>query len=140
MADKNNLTVDKVVYLVLIGLVGWLIPGGGHFLLRERARGWIIFGGVVTAFLIGIYVGSIAVIDPVNERLWYILQMLNSPLVSLLGNMTARTDELYVYGKPAEIGQIYTSMAGMLNLLCVVHAVYTAHVRGMKPSAEEAAK
>ena len=36
-----------------------------------------------------------------------------------------------VYGRPAEIGQIYTSIAGLLNLLCIVNAVYMAHLRSV---------
>ena len=31
------------------------------------------------------------------------------------------------YGKPFDIGQIYTTVAGMLNLLCILSAVYMAH-------------
>jgi TM2 domain-containing membrane protein YozV len=38
----------------LTALVGWLIPGAGHFLLGRRGRGAIIFATVLAAFLIGI--------------------------------------------------------------------------------------
>ena len=34
-----------------------------------------------------------------------------------------------VYGRPIEMGQIYTSTAGLLNLLCIVNAVYMAYIR-----------
>jgi hypothetical protein len=38
----------------LIGIVAWLIPGGGHFLLARRGRGAVIFGAVLLTFAIGI--------------------------------------------------------------------------------------
>jgi hypothetical protein len=112
-------------FVLFVALMGWCIPGSGFFLLNEKKRAVIIFVAICLTFAVGLYVGSIAVIDPVNEKLWYVAQMLNSPLVALLGKITA-ANHLQVFGKPAEIGQIYTGIAGMLNLLCVINAAYLA--------------
>ena len=38
-----------------------------------------------------------------------------------------------VHGWPNEIGQIYTMTSGLLNLLCIVNAVYLAYLRANKP-------
>ncbi len=76
----------------------------------------------------GLYIGSIGVIDPVNAKPWYAAQVMNSPLVILLGRVAA-SGNYPVYGRAGEIGQIYTSVAGLLNLLCVVNAIYVAHQR-----------
>jgi hypothetical protein len=35
-------------------LVGWLIPGGGHFLLKRRVRGGLLFFAVIGMFLFGL--------------------------------------------------------------------------------------
>ena len=88
----------------------------------------MIFVVVVLTFLVGLYVGSIGVIDPVHARPWYVAQVMNSPLVMILGRIGA-TGQYLVYGRANEIGQIYTSVAGLLNLLCIVNAVYVAHLR-----------
>ena len=88
---------------------------------------------LAVTFGIGIYVGSIGVIDPVNSKPWYFAQILNSPVVAILGHLTAG-GEYEVYGKPREVGQIYTSIAGLLNLLCVVNCAYLAY---MQPAAKE---
>jgi len=53
---------------------------------------------------------------------------MNSPMVLALAHLTAGGG-YPVYGRPNEIGQIYTSTAGLLNLLCIVNAVYLAHLR-----------
>ena len=122
---------NHILFLLLVGLAGWIVPGGGHALLRANRHAIIIFATIVLTFVAGLYIGSIGVINPVGAKPWYLAQILNSPAVALLGHVSAKQD-FAVYGKPSEIGQIYTSIAGLLNLLCIVNAVYIAHLRGVE--------
>ncbi len=140
------------LYLIVIGAMAWLVPGAGHYLLNEKRRAAVILVAIVLTFLVGLYVGSIGVIDPVNAKPWYAAQVMNSPAVLLLGNHVASayylaqdearrkthmgvlggdqpTQAYLVFGRAGEIGQIYTSVAGLLNLLCIVNAIYIAHQR-----------
>ncbi len=119
---------DYILFLLIVGLAGWLVPGGGHFLLKKEKQGIIIFTTIILTFCIGLYIGSIGVVDPVGSWPWYVAQIMNSPLVAVLGHVTAGGG-YPVYGRPNEIGQIYTSIAGLLNLLCIVNAVYLANLR-----------
>jgi len=119
---------NHIVFLLTVGLAGWLIPGGGHFILKERARAIIIFAAIVLTFAMGLYIGSIGVVNPVTGKLAYAAQIMNSPAVAAIGRFTKGGDYA-VFGKPNEIGQIYTSIAGLLNLLCIVNAVYLAHLK-----------
>lgn len=123
---QNRPHVTNHMFLVLVALAAWLAPGAGHFMIGQRKRALIIFVSITFAVLIGLYVGSIAVIDPVGAKAWYAAQLLNSPVIIFLGNIT-RQNGLAVFGKAGDVGQIYTSIAGMLNLLCVVNAVYMAY-------------
>jgi hypothetical protein len=125
---KQEIKLDNVIYLCLVGLAGWVVPGGGHLMVGRKDKAAVIFAGVVLAFAIGVYIGSVGVVNPVAEVLWYIPQMMVSPAVKLLGMITVKNG-IESFGKPNEIGQIYTSMAGMLNLLCVVNAVYLANLK-----------
>ena len=122
------LKVKHVLFLSSIGLLAWLIPGGGHLALNEKKHAIIIFVTIALTFSAGLYIGSIAVIDPVHSKPWYVAQIMNSPTVAALGRISIEGNYT-VYGRPAEIGQIYTSIAGLLNLLCIVNAVYWAHLR-----------
>ncbi len=125
MAQRSK--ENHALFLLIVGLLAWLLPGAGHFLLKEKKRSIIIFATIVLTFCVGLYVGSIGVIDPVGAWPWYMAQIMSSPMVVVLGHHTA--DGGYpVYGRPNEIGQIYTSIAGLLNLLCIVNAVYLAHL------------
>jgi hypothetical protein len=125
--------IDHGLLLAVVGLAAWAVPGAGHFLIKERGRAAIIFVTITAIFLTGIYVGSIGVIDPVGAKPWYMAQMLTSPAVGMVGHvtrtsMTEAGQRRYVsYGRPNDIGQIYTSVAGLLNMLCVLSAVYMAY-------------
>lgn len=124
MAKQSK--IDHGLFLAIVGLVAWAIPGAGHFAIKERKRAIIIFVTITLTFLIGLYVGSIAVVDSVGAWPWYIAQMMTSPAVGILAHIT-KTGQYVSYGKPYDIGQIYTSIAGMLNLLCIISAVYMAY-------------
>ncbi|MFA6186592.1 MAG: DUF6677 family protein [Phycisphaerae bacterium] len=125
MKDRSGEQLKKlpaVAYLVLVGVAGWWIPGAGHWIIGRPKRAAMIFFSIVSAFVLGIWLGSIAVI----ETPWFWAQILNSPVVAYLAHVS-KVFGLVSYGKPREIGEIYTGIAGMLNLLCIVNAVYLAH-------------
>ena len=119
---------NHTLFLLIVGLFAWLVPGAGHFVLKEKKRSIIIFVTIVLIFCTGLYIGSIGVINPVGAKPWYVAQIMNSPMVAALGYLTA-TRGYVVFGWPNEIGQIYTSTAGLLNVLCIVNAVYLAYLR-----------
>jgi hypothetical protein len=126
---------NHAFYLIFVGLLAWLVPGAGHFALNERRRAVIIFVAIALTFLIGLYVGSIGVIDRVGAMPWYAAQVMNTPAVLFLGQIT--TEGNYpVYGRANEIGQIYTSITGLLNLLCIVNAIYLAHLSAVEGTGE----
>jgi len=39
---------------MLASLVGWLIPGAGHLILRRYVRGLILMASIVTMFVLGL--------------------------------------------------------------------------------------
>lgn len=120
---------DKhTVLLLTVGLLSWLVPGAGYYVLKEKKRAIIVFVTIALTFCTGLYIGSIAVVNPKTSTLAYVAQIMNSPMVRFLGSSTVNGG-YKVYGKPNEVGQIYTSISGLLNLLCIVNAVYLAHLR-----------
>ncbi len=123
----SPLKSNNIMFFIIVGLLGWFIPGGGHFVINKKTHALIIFFFITITFIIGLYIGSIAVIDPVGSKPWYAAQVMNSPAVMILGHISEKGG-YYAYGKPAEIGQIYTSIAGLLNLLCMINAVYWAYL------------
>ena len=125
--SQSNKTDFNLLFITAV--LGWVVPGAGHMVIAETKRAIIIFVAIVVTFTLGIYVGSIGVID--SSQPWFITQILNSPAVIFLANQTD-TGQFPSYARPNEIGLIYTSITGMLNLLCVVNAVYLAHLKKNK--------
>ena len=130
-----QLKYKNIPFLIIVGLLGWIVPGAGHFAINKKKHALIIFFSIAITFIIGLYIGSIAVIDPVGSKPWFAAQVMNSPAIMILGQVS-QNSEYYVYGKSAEIGQIYTSITGLLNLLCIVNAVYWAHLLRSKQAGE----
>jgi len=120
---------NKVLFLMIVGLLAWLVPGGGHFVLGDKKRAIIIFAAIVLTFCAGLYIGSIGVIDLFGTAAIYVkvTQVMNPPIAVVLGYHTAGGN-YPVYGWPNEIGQVYTMASGLLNLLCIVNAVYLAYL------------
>jgi len=134
MSRKFN--TNSAAYVPLTALLAWLVPGAGHLLIKHKKRGIIIFAAISFLFVLGLFVGSIAVINPVQDKLWYMAQILTSPLIAIIGKITVHGN-YQSYGKPFEVGQIYTSIAGLLNLLCIINAVYIAYTGKLPPEPED---
>jgi len=126
MQMKSHRPIDHIVWLFLVGMAAWAVPGGGHFLIGQRRHAYVLFTTIVLTFLVGLYIGSIGIVDPVGARLWYLAQILTSPIVGWLGQIAQKGD-YFVAGRAQDYGQIYTALAGLLNLLCILNAVYRAY-------------
>jgi hypothetical protein len=118
---------NRWLLAIMAGLAGWVVPGLGHLVLKEKKRALIIFLTISLTFFIGIYIGSVAVVNPAGPWYWYLGQILNTPLVALVGQVTVAR-HMEVFGRPCELGQIYTLIAGLLNLLCILNVVYVVYV------------
>ncbi len=142
----NSSSADQGLRLVIVALAAWVIPGAGHFLIHERKRAFIIFVTITALFLSGLYIGSIGVVNHVNSKPWFLGQIFYSPAVGILSQ---KVQNGYIdkdgnrmdydsYGRPCDVGQIYTGVAGLLNLLCILSAVYMAYCgRGQLIGTEE---
>ncbi|MGH2272458.1 DUF6677 family protein [Anaerohalosphaeraceae bacterium U12dextr] len=117
---------DFLLWLAIVGLAGWIVPGGGHFLIHQPKRGMVIFVTITLTFCLGLYIGSIGVIDSVGGWAWYLAQMIATPAVRILDGMT-RSGAYVSRGRPCDLGQIYTAVAGLLNLLSIISAMYMAY-------------
>jgi hypothetical protein len=116
----------------LMGVLAWLVPGAGHFYLGMPKRGAIIFVTICATFMLGLVVGGIDLIDPHLERPWFCAQILTG-VPAVVAAFLQDPDVLPGVGRGMDLGQLYTGVAGLLNLLCVVDALMKSHnVRGRK--------
>jgi hypothetical protein len=118
--DKNTAAGSGFVYLPLI--VGWLVPGGGHFLLHKWGR-----GALLAASILGMFVMGIAMQGKLYGNAHDILGILG--LVGDLGNgllyfvsraLGLGADSVQV--TTADYGTRFIVVAGLLNVIAAVDA------------------
>lgn len=117
-------------------LLGWLIPGAGHFYLNRRNKGLVFLAAILALFLLGI------TMDARLEPHWGLddpLSILRSLAQMAMGlpYFLARMlgfeggDVSYVRSVLHEYGNTFTEVGGLLNVLVVLDAYDTAV--GRKP-------
>ena len=135
-------------------LLGWLLPGLGHFVIGQRRRGIVIGVTISLLWLSGLLIGGVNVIDRHRSGIMFGGQILVAPGVVVdfmmknhfkrerliqpdgsLGSYAKGKREQIPqpdrphsyepsYGRVHEHGMLYTSLAGLLNLLAMVDVLY----------------
>ncbi len=116
----------------VILLMGWLIPGAGHLLLRTWMRGALIFVSVVSMFAIGIGLQG-KIYTPNTGELLDILNFVGDLGTGLLYFATRVFDlgASSVVLATADYGTKFIVVAGLLNIVSAVDAHSLA--TGRKP-------
>lgn len=107
----------------IAGVLAWLVPGAGHLYLGEKPRGLLLCVGVCVTFFLGVLLGGVVMVDIHYSKPWFLAQILTGApciIATLLQNMLHT--EVGV-GRGVELGQVYTGVAGMMNLLAVLDAL-----------------
>ena len=113
----------------LIGLAAWALPGAGHLLLRQWARGLLLGGAVWALFFTGLWLGGhLFTVSGKDQGLSVLLQLL--PMSANVG-----AGLLYVvcwvtntgFAENArqltyEYGNTFLLVAGLLNYLAMLDA------------------
>jgi hypothetical protein len=117
---KKAASQEGFVYLPLI--VGWLVPGAGHFLLRKWGRGTLLALAILCMFALGIamqgevfssahdILGALCVVGDLGSGLLYIV----SRVLGLGANGVQVTT--------ADYGTRFIVVAGLLNVIAAVDA------------------
>jgi hypothetical protein len=107
--------------------LGWLIPGGGHMLLKRGGRGLLILTSVCVLFLLGLMMRG-ALFSPQGGDLLttviYYGGFVGNVLAGLpyLCSVWLGYDQIDVAGHAHDYGTKFLVAAGLLNLLAIVDA------------------
>jgi hypothetical protein len=128
----------------LVAIAGWIVPGAGYWLIGQRTRAITVCITILVVFVFGILVSGIRVVQApdmtgsgtlpqrILTRPWFIGQVLIGPVGIGSAYISDQLAQSATYGKIeakarlAEIGTLYTAVAGMLNLLTIIDASYRA--------------
>ncbi|MDP6987198.1 MAG: hypothetical protein QGG74_04050 [Phycisphaerales bacterium] len=117
----------------LAGILAWVVPGLGHYLLGQRIRSFRIFAGMGVLILGGLLIGGVDAVDSKNDNLWFLAQACAGPIV--LG--VDVINQQYVQNLPPDeqipwrslghvnsVGTLYIGLAGLLNVVLLLDALY----------------
>ena len=127
------------------GVLAVCVPAAGHLRLGQPRRALMIFVGVAWLFLGGLLIGGVDVVDREEDFWWFVGQAGVGPAAYAVNawhqslksddpppsagadwfetNDPARTRSL---GHPNEIGALWATIAGMLNVIAIIDATWHA--------------
>jgi hypothetical protein len=114
---------------IVVALLAWFIPGGGHFVQKATIRGLIIAGVVWTMFVIAVLSGG-AYYPGFDFKDGQLLYLLN--VFATLGNGLGEVIRFLASVEPApnmaaratfEYGGRFMEVSGLLNFLAVIDAL-----------------
>src|SRR6185312_2947058 len=127
-ASSQGTTVPAPVRSpILITVIAWLFPGGGHFLLGRRGRGAIIFGAVLLTFGLGLLMRG-PMFEPRTGDLLTTLIQFGGFIGDLASGLLYLLSVWLGYSQPDAAGHVHDYgskllvAAGLLNILAIVDA------------------
>jgi hypothetical protein len=108
-------------------LLAWLVPGGGHFLLKRPGRGVLLLASVAIMFLLGLMMRG-AMFQPQNGDLLTILINTGGFIGDLASGILYLLTVWLGYNQPDVAGAVhdygtkFLVTAGLLNILAMVDA------------------
>jgi hypothetical protein len=117
---------------VVAPIVGWLIPGGGHFLLKRYGRGVLLLISVVAMFLIGLGMQG-RIYQPNGGDILDILGFVGDVGAGALYFLARIMDwgNVMAANAAADYGKTFLIVAGLLNFIAAADAHHIA--LGKKP-------
>ncbi|MFM7807556.1 MAG: DUF6677 family protein [Planctomycetota bacterium] len=137
----------------LSALLGWVLPGLGHMRNGEMRRGWLVMLGVLGMFLLGVLVGGVDCVSRMTPPskggrslvYWFLAQAGCGPIAFAADAAdeflirSGRVGEMHQTMQPdgsirevnsftpvggvADVGTLFTSMAGLMNGVAVLDAL-----------------
>jgi hypothetical protein len=107
-------------------LAGWLLPGGGHFLLGRRTQAWFFFISITVAYVFGMFLADFSNVSPERHGYYFLAHILNGGTTMVATLLTSGVELEAVprhFGfETEEIGTLYTAVASLLNVIVVMNA------------------
>ncbi|HXA64839.1 MAG TPA: DUF6677 family protein [Bryobacteraceae bacterium] len=125
--DQSKSTATAVRAWAPVVALGWLIPGGGHFLLKRKGRGTLLLVSVLSMFLLGLMMRGMMFQPQTGDILTTIIYVggfvgdLASGLLYLLATWLGYS-QIDMAGHVHDYGTKFLVAAGLLNILAMEDA------------------
>jgi hypothetical protein len=126
VADKTSDTVPASKWVPAV-LFAWLVPGGGHFLLKRPVRGGLLAACVAATFLLGLMMRG-ALFQPQTGDILTTVIYCGGFFGNLMSGILYIFTVWFGYSQPDMAGHVhdygtkFLVAAGLLNILAMVDA------------------
>jgi hypothetical protein len=135
------MSAKSEIRMAMAGFLSWVLPGAGHLLIGERARGVILIAVIAVTFWTGIAVGGVKnTMNYDQRRLWFMGQICagSHALVAMgWSQLLPDENELIAYGHEEEISVVYTAICGMLNILIIFDVLARAERQALEAASQK---
>ena len=137
MAAAQNQSQESSTWNIVPAIAAWVVPGLGHILIGEKKRGLMLLITILSLWLGGLLIGGIGTFDRSAHPAWSLGQAMLGP--SIVANYVQESmknsspnatipgeENAYQppYGHVESQAVLYTALAGLLNLLCIIDVIY----------------
>jgi Family of unknown function (DUF6677) len=100
-------------------LLGWLVPGLGHWVIGQRARG-IFFGAqIVGLFVVGLLLSDFRCVSPFDRHPIWALTQIPGGLLTIVTTLLTWPLKITRDVSTYQAGCLYVSVACLLNLVAL---------------------
>lgn len=109
-------------------LLGWLVPGAGHFLLKRYGRGGLLFGVITITFVLGLMMRGMLFTPERSPDFLTTLVYYGGFVADLASGVLYLVTVAFGYDQPDRAGHIFDYgakflvAAGLFNILAMVDA------------------
>lgn len=124
-------------------ILGWMVPGAGHFIMGKRHKGLIFFGLLAGIYAFGLFLSNFRMVGYEDNPFYYVGQF-GSGMTMLIGGLLEFEKASPRAGLPLswlDVGLLYVCAAGLLNYVIALNAleVKAAQPAPAAPAASPAA-
>jgi hypothetical protein len=109
---------------LLAWLLGWLLPGAGHWYLGQRSRGIVLAGALTGCFGAGVLLGGGGTVSRAHPEFLVLQWGAGLPAAAAWAGGSAEPADLPVSRR--ELGVLYTLVPALLNLVVALDAAARA--------------
>ena len=127
MASNEKTPLPPIKVWAPAVAVAWLVPGGGHFLLRRRGRGAILAAAITVSFILGLLLRG-AMFQPQTGDLLTTLIYTGGYICDMAAGILYFLTTWLGYSQPDVAGHVhdygtkFLVAAGLMNVLAIVDA------------------
>lgn len=107
----------------------WIVPGAGHWLLGRRAKAWLYFAVLTAMFLIGLVLAEFRAVRSDEDFFLYLLGEGGYAGLAFPTLWLTRGLELASELPRLEVGRLFATVAGLMNVVVIVDVFETARPR-----------